>query len=409
MRRWLVPVLLVAVAGGVVWWQQTDRPQPQLAGPTGTPAASSPWPSASPSPAEPSPLPTSRPIESLEETEGLVAIGRDPGIVLVDAGAGEQRYELPVPGYPHSVRWSPSGRAFAYRVGRPIGDTYRAAVLSEGRDVLLVSADSFVAGPVWANEERLLAATEEAVVEIRTDGSESRRVHARDLGVCDDGGCPALSGLTVSADGAVGVSTSGGHVVLLPRGIGSEAEVSRNPRGSRCFDPHFRPMGARVGLTCYVPDRTPSPSTGRDLNAWVVVLDEKRWVHVRKTTVCYECGGGFFPWSPDGSEYVVSTFTEAPCGEGFYLVATTGRRVSEDVESGFGSFSPDGDRLVYGGLPAHCSSSGIYVGGVSLTDPERISTIGHGPRWSPAGVSASPQDWIRNETVNSVGRGRWPS
>lgn len=393
MRRFLLFVLVVAVAGGAAWWQFGDRLPRRFAlprRPTARPRVSpqvTPPPSASPS----------GQVEPLGDTKGLVAVGGIAGagrgaIVLVDAASGKRRYELPATGPTVvPIAWSPSGRSLAYRMLGTGGDIFRAALLADGRDVFVGPAGS--TDVVWADEQRLLSVDGASLVEMRVDGAEGRRAHARDLGVCDAADCPRLTGVAVRNDGAVAVTTDAGHVVVLPTGIGSAADTSRSPDAVRCVDPHFRPGGTRLGVTCIVvpADYDPGSEDERrnhyDVNAWVVDVPTKRWVKVRTESGGHEWGAQTFPWSSDGSRYVVETYSESPCSPGFSLVDGAGKRVSESVDGSFGSFSPDGSRVVFAGNdPSECADAagGIFVADVSLAKPKRIAEAGRVALWSPA-------------------------
>jgi hypothetical protein len=142
-------------------------------------------------------------------------------------------------------------------------------------------------------------------------------------------------------------------------------------------------------VTCvYVPPgyNQSNPDRRRnhyDVNAWVVDLNTRRWSKVLTREGGHEWGARFFPWAPDGSRYVVATYSEAPCSESFTFVSGSGRRTHERVEGTFGSFSPGGDRFVFE-VCADQPPGGIFVAQVAAPGPPvRLTDTGRGPLWSP--------------------------
>ena len=243
----------IAVAvGTVVAGSQILRPGPAAVQPT---ASSSSAPTLAPT-ATPTPSPTLRPLAG----NGLIAVTRDDGILLLDANTGKTVKRLEPPGpFVTSLSWAPDGNRLAFNIevdpdADPAQDPSR--------------------GGVW-------------VMDVSTGGSNQ-------LIPCGTG--PDACSVAWSPDGSTIAATHGNVLELIDPDSG-DATVLQDFR-QWAFHPSWSPDSARIAVGL------------RDGELTAVDRDGSG-----RTTLSRLPDLGGATWSPDGSTFVYLPGTEAQCPE----------------------------------------------------------------------------------------------
>jgi hypothetical protein len=283
---------------------------------------------------------------------GLIAIGRDDGILLLDPTTGTtvRRLETPLP-FVTSITWAPDGQQLAFNVevdfdGNPGADPSP--------------------GGVW-------------VMDV-SEGTSKQLLHC--------GAGPDACGVAWSPDGSSLAVTHGPRLELIDPDSG-EATVLENFRQG-VFSPTWSPDSSRIAVSLF------------DGVLTSVSLDGSARITLSRLP---DIGGAI--WSPDGSTFAYLPGTEAQCPEasnaeecaGQYditimllrlatntpeTLAPGGRCGCHGVGPGLG-WSPDGTRLVLVLPPVPGGPTGGDFGlFVMNADGSDLRLLSDGHAWSPA-------------------------
>jgi len=272
-----------------------------------------PGPAAVPPTASPSIAPSQRPLAG----NGLIAIGRDDGILLLDptTGATVRRLETPLPAVT-SISWAPDGTRLAFNLevdpeGNPRADPSR--------------------GGVW-------------VMDVSTGTSKQ-------LLQCGSG--PDACGVAWSPDGSR-IAATHGTVLELVDPVDGRATVLDDFRIRRwAFHPTWSPDSARIAVSLVDGELT---AVDRDGSGRTTL---RRFPDI---------GSAGAIWSPDGSTFAYIPGTEVQCPEassadecagqydGTIILLRLATNTTEEIGSGGRcrcvgvgpslGWSPDGTRLV---------------------------------------------------------------
>ena len=271
---------------------------------------------------------------------GLIAVGRDDGILLLDPTTGRTvtRLETPAP-YVTSLSWAPDGKRLAFNVevdldANPAQDPSR--------------------GGVW-------------VMDVSTERSNQ-------LVQCGTG--PDACGVAWSPDGSA-IAVTHGTVLELIDPVAGSATVLQDFRVNRwAFHPTWSPDSARIAVSLADGELT---AVDRDGSG--------------RTTLSRlpDIGGGAV-WSPDGSTFVYLPGVEAQCPDassadecaGQYDSTITLLRLATNTTESLGpggrclclgtypslGWSPDGTRLA---LIVPKADWGLYVMNADGSDMRLVS------------------------------------
>jgi Tol biopolymer transport system component len=295
-------------------------------------------------------VPAQRPLAG----NGLIAVGRDDGILLLDATTGKTmtRLETPLP-LVTAITWAPDGKRLAFNV--------------EVQFDINPSADPSPGG-VW-------------VMDVSTGASKQ-------LLQCGNG--PDACGVAWSPDGSR-IAVTHGTVLALIDPVDGKTTVLQDFRVRRwAFHPTWSPDSARIAVSLVGGELT---AVDRD-GSGRTTLSQLR-----------DIGGSGAIWSPDGSTFAYIPGTDVQCpqassagdcaGQYDYTIMSLQLATNTSVELGPGGrcqcnalgpslgWSPDGTRLVLvlpplsGGPTA---DFGIYVMNADGSD---LRLISGGYAWSP--------------------------
>jgi hypothetical protein len=307
-------------------------------------------PAAVPPTASPSIVPTQRPLPG----NGLIAVGRDDGILLLDPTTGKTgtRLEIPLP-FVTAITWAPDGKRLAFNVEVDF-DANPGADPSPGG--------------VW-------------VMEVSTGTSKQ-------LLQCGSG--PDVCGVAWSPDGSR-IAVTHGNVLELIDPVDGNATVLQDFRQG-AFGPTWSPDSARIAVSLYDGELTAVDRDGTG-----------------RTTLSRlpDIGGAI--WSPDGSTFAYMLGTEVQCPEasnadecaGQYDATIMSLRLATNVPQELGpggrcrcvgvgpslGWSPDGTRLVLVLPPLSGGPSGdfgLYVMNADGSDLRLLSAgWASSPAWQP--------------------------
>jgi YD repeat-containing protein len=309
-------------------------------------------PAAVPPTASPSITPSLRPLSG----NGLIAVGRDDGILLLDPTAGTtvRRLETATP-LVTSIAWAPDGKRLAFNVEVVFDDN--------------PSADPRPGG-VW-------------VMDVLTGRSEQ-------LLQCGSG--PEACGVAWSPDGSAIAVTHGNVLELIDPDRGN-ASVLVDFR-QWVFHPSWAPDSARIAVSL------------RDGEVTAVDRDGSGRTTLRRLP---DIGGAGVSWSPDGSTLAYLPGTEAQCPEasnakecaGQYDITIMSLRLATNTLEKLGpggrcwcigvgpslGWSPDGTRLVLVLPPLEgerTADLGLFVMNADGSDLHLLSAgYASSPAWQP--------------------------